>query len=129
LREYGNQQYHGLLDWRLALDMARIAADPGTSVDLTSAWGGRPNPWSTVQATVPAILDKLGYSQLPPAGKLRAFARRQNLQRVWIEIHPLWQPDHDQATEAVRLLKERSLTCTPGLLNPFLLLRRPADFV
>jgi hypothetical protein len=129
LREYGNQQYHGLLDWRLALEMARIAADPGASIDLTSAWDGRPNPWGTVQATVPAILDKLGYSPLPPAGQLRAFARRQDPQRVWIEIHPLWQSDHAQAAEAVQQIIARTPGTFPRLLNPFLLLRRPADFV
>jgi hypothetical protein len=66
---------------------------------------------------------------LPTAGALRAFAHRQNPQQVWIEIHPLWQQDHDQVTNAVQLLREASPTCTPGLLNPFLLLRRPADFV
>jgi len=129
LREFNNQSYHGLLDWRLALDMARLAADHDASIDLTSDWGDRPNPWKSIQATVLAVLDKLGYSQLPPAGTLRAFAHRQNPQLVWIEIHPLWQQDHDQVTNAVRLLRERIATSTPRLLNPFLLLRRPADFV
>jgi DEAD/DEAH box helicase domain-containing protein len=66
LREFNNQSYHGLLDWRLALDMARLAADPDALIDLTSGWGNRPNPWKSLQATVPAVLDKLGYSHLPP---------------------------------------------------------------
>jgi DEAD/DEAH box helicase domain-containing protein len=36
LREYGNMPYHPLLDWRSAFDMARLALDPATPVDLTS---------------------------------------------------------------------------------------------
>ena len=31
LRDYGNMPYHPLLDWRLALDMARLALDPAAN--------------------------------------------------------------------------------------------------
>ena len=37
LRDYNNMPYHGLLDWRLALDMAHIASGVGP-VDLVSDW-------------------------------------------------------------------------------------------
>ena len=36
LRDYHNLSYHGLLDWRLALDMVRLAASPTATVDLVS---------------------------------------------------------------------------------------------
>jgi hypothetical protein len=129
LREFNNQSYHGLLDWRLSLEMARLAADPDASLDLTTDWGDRPNPWRSIQATLPAVMDKLGYGPPTEVGSLRAFAHRQNPQRVWVEIHPLWQKDHADVDKAVRLLKGGIPGCEPDLLNPFLLLRRPADFV
>jgi hypothetical protein len=39
LREFGNMAYHPLLDWRLALDMARLALDQNAQIDLgVSYW-------------------------------------------------------------------------------------------
>jgi hypothetical protein len=38
LRDFHNLPYHGLLDWRMALDMARIAT-AGAMADLTTNWG------------------------------------------------------------------------------------------
>jgi hypothetical protein len=35
LREFGNMAYHPLLDWRLGLDMARLALDGNASIDLS----------------------------------------------------------------------------------------------
>lgn len=48
LRDFHNAPYHGLLDWRLALDMARLATADTAKVDLASSWGGLPilgRPW------------------------------------------------------------------------------------
>jgi DEAD/DEAH box helicase domain-containing protein len=129
LREFNNQSYHGLLDWRLALDMARLAADPKAVIDLTTNWGSRPNPWRTVQAIIPAVLDKLEYSVLDYGGGLRAFQHRQDANQVRVEIHPLWQEDHEQVVKSLEVLRTVLPKCSPGLLNPFLLLRRPADYV
>jgi DEAD/DEAH box helicase domain-containing protein len=36
LRDFYNQQYHGILDWRLGLDLARISFDKNTFIDFTS---------------------------------------------------------------------------------------------
>jgi len=44
LRDFANLAYHGLLDWRLALDMARLAADAKATIDLVSPWPGVENP-------------------------------------------------------------------------------------
>ncbi len=129
LREFSNQPYHGLLDWRLALDMVRVAADPSATVDLTTDWGARTNPWKPICAHIPAIMDKLGYDLEAAPGQSRLFFKRGEPKRAWVEDHPLWQEDH----ELVQVARDRAKTlvpgCVPGLLNPFLLLRRPADFV
>jgi hypothetical protein len=129
LREFGNQPYHGLLDWRLALDMARLAADPHAAVDLTTDWGGRLNPWKAIRARIPAIMDKLGYDLGSPPGEPRVFHHRGDRKRAWVEIHPLWQVDHDFVIAARKRAASAVEGCVAGLLDPFLLLRRPADFV
>src|SRR5262249_42964872 len=38
LREFGNMPYHPILDWRLGLDMVRLALDEATDIDLNSTW-------------------------------------------------------------------------------------------
>jgi hypothetical protein len=38
LRDFYNQQYHGLLDWRLGLDLAKIANNPNESIDFSSIY-------------------------------------------------------------------------------------------
>lgn len=129
LREFGNQPYHGLLDWRLALDMARLAVDADAVIDLTTDWGGRPNPWKAICARIPAIMDKLGYELEDSPGEPRLFFHRGDRKRAWLEIHPLWQEDHDLVRAARKRAESLEPGCVPGLLNPFLLLRRPADFV
>lgn len=70
LRSYSNLAYHNLLDWRLAIDMARLALDPLEPLSLASPrWSGvadvaaqtleaaRPAYKRTVIAGLPAISD------------------------------------------------------------------------
>jgi hypothetical protein len=106
LRDFGNLPYHGLLDWRLALDMARIATSPDASVDLVSDWNGATNPWRNLlegdNAAVPAIRRNLGYGDPVQFANLRGYVKQgQNGQRILIERHPLWQDAHSswQAAE------------------------------
>lgn len=41
IRDYYNQQYHSILNWRLGLDLARLANDPGCIADFnTEYWKG-----------------------------------------------------------------------------------------
>ena len=54
LRDFYNLSYHGLLDWRLAIDMARLALDPKATVDLTSVASGLDsNLWTRLVAGNP----------------------------------------------------------------------------
>jgi DEAD/DEAH box helicase domain-containing protein len=129
LREFSNQPYHGLLDWRLALDMARLAVNPDAPIDLTTDWGSRANPWKAIQARIPAIMEKLGYALEDPVGNLRVFFHHDDRKRAWVEIHPLWQEDYVQVVATVDRVKQSVPGSSPRLLNPFLLLRRPADYV
>lgn len=134
LRDFYNLPYHGLLDWRMALDMARVTLSPTSVIDLVSPWGTFPNPWCTLLQTpnspVIATMQRLGYRQPIKFCNLRGFLHQnQRRKEVLIECHPFWKTDHPEYLNAV----SEALTKYPGYLvkvmNPFRLLRRPADYV
>jgi hypothetical protein len=133
LRDFQNLPYHGLLDWRLALDMARILASPAAIVDLASQWSSAVNPWMGLvegaQAPIPGALAGLGYAPPELLGTLRVYARTQGRKRVLIERHPLWQDDHPEYQAAFVAAAARYPGITPEPLNPYRMLRRPADYV
>jgi Lhr-like helicase len=86
LRDYGNMPYHSLLDWRLAVDMVRLALDPAASIDLTQPY------WSSlIQRTAAPYFQGLNYGQTRlaslPAG------HDPGTGDVQILIHPLWDQD------------------------------------
>jgi DEAD/DEAH box helicase domain-containing protein len=88
LRSYSNLQYHSLLDWRLAVDLASIALDPAAQISLSSP------RWSRI-ADIAAIT-LLGprspaYSRITIAG-LPAIADGTD---VKIVTHPLWRTDRN----------------------------------
>lgn len=96
LRGYGNMPYHPLLDWRLALDMARLALDSKSKIDMTQSYWRSLIVQMIVQMIVqivPAYLRGLNYTQTTigslPAGLDVA------TEEIIIITHPLW--DHDQS--------------------------------
>ncbi len=133
LRDFHNQAYHGLLDWRLALDMARLAASASVRIDLDGLWGNGPNPWTAIVkgpgAPVPAALQRLGYASPMPFGTLRGYVHTGDKKKILIERHPMWQSDHEEWLAA----EAEARATYPGFkidhANPFRILRRPADYV
>jgi DEAD/DEAH box helicase domain-containing protein len=82
LRDFSNLQYHSILDWRLGLDIARLALDPAASIDFTVPyWQGL-----DVAAAGPYFAAMPGWRQITLGG-LQA-GRYGN--RVEIIAHPLW---------------------------------------
>ena len=132
LRDFHNLPYHGLLDWRLALDMARIASSTET-VDLKTKWGKEENPWKVLlqgdNAPVPATMDRLGYD-LKNFGELRGYVKRvSTVKKIWIECHPLWTKDHPLYIAAAEEAESDNPRYQVDKMNPFKALRRPADYV
>ena len=85
LRDFSNLPYHPILDWRLGLDLARLALDPGAQIDFSvSYWQG---------------LDSMAadpYFAAKPKWQATTFAGLQAGQRakvVEIITHPLWDCD------------------------------------
>lgn len=135
LRDFYNLPYHGLLDWRLALDMARLATVSTATVDLVSPWGKHDNPWRTLlqgtNAPVPATMQRLGYGQPINFAGLQGYVHSSR-QQILIERHPLWTDDHPVYCEALKEAQQqypKYLHDSIRPLNPFRALRRPADYV
>ncbi|HVM00505.1 MAG TPA: DEAD/DEAH box helicase [Egibacteraceae bacterium] len=82
LRDFSNLPYHSILDWRLGLDLARLALDPTASIDFTVPyWQGL-----DVAAAAPYFAAMPGWQQVTFGG-LQA-GRRAN--QAEIITHPLW---------------------------------------
>lgn len=85
LRDFSNLAYHNILDWRLGLDLARLALDPSAPIDFTVPyWQGVP-----VAVAGPYFAALPGWTRTTYGG-LEA-GRRGN--RVQIITHPLWNTD------------------------------------
>lgn len=134
LRDYRNLPYHGVLDWRLALDMARLVSDASAIIDLQTPWGNAPNPWSRLiqgnNAPISALVQRLGYGLPVQFGSLIGFVLQNRRRRqVLILRHPLWTNDHSEWINAVALAQNQHSGYNIIPANPFRLLRRPADYV
>jgi hypothetical protein len=86
LRDYSNMPYHGLLDWRLAMDMVRLAL--GQSVRLDGYWQ------PLVRQSVENFARIFGWTA-QQFGPLEGLVRR-NI--ALIVGHPLWNEYPSQAT-------------------------------
>jgi DEAD/DEAH box helicase domain-containing protein len=135
LRDYRNLPYHGILDWRLALDIARLVRDASATIDLHTPWGNNiPNPWTRLiqgnNAPIPASLQNLGYGSPVQFGSLIGFIHQnRNRRQILILRHPLWTDNHPEwiTARTYALAQHPNFQINPG--NPFMLLRRPAEYI
>ncbi len=132
IRDFGNLAYHGLLDWRLALDMARVASSGQSRVDLFSNWNGQPNPWRNLVegtiAPVPTLLRQLGYNEPYSFGMVRVY-KHSRQKKLLIECHPLWQEGHPDYQSTYADAQRQFSDCEIKPMNPFMVLRRPAAYI
>jgi hypothetical protein len=131
LRDYQNLAYHGLLDWRLALDMARLACDPASIIDLDTNWGNFPNPWQhLIQTRIPQTLQRLGYTSQVQFGTLTGYVKQAPRRRsIRILRHPLWNDSHPEWIAAATAAQGQYPDYQIEAANPFMVLRRPGDCV
>jgi len=86
LRDFSNLAYHNILDWRLGLDLARLALDANAAIDLDVPY------WKGVDvAAAGPYFAASGWQQVRFAGLMAG--RRAN--QVEIISHPLWNTDRD----------------------------------
>ena len=132
LRDFYNMQYHGLLDWRLGLDMARIAQSPTSRLSIHATLnGGEANPWRRLAgddaAPVSRTLRQFGY-EFGLVDELPVFVSTRR-KRVLLACHPLWNDTNAELSVLRQIMAGRH----PGFdvlnMDLFMGLRRPADFV
>ena len=82
LRDFSNLPYHPILDWRLGLDIARLALDPAAPIDFTVPY------WQGLDAAVagPYFAAMPGWRQMTISG-LQAGSRGNVVEII---THPLW---------------------------------------
>lgn len=119
MRDYSNLAYHSILDWRLGIDMARLALDPAAPIDFTPAyWAGIPD------LAIQRLLDAL------PSSTRTVFAGLPAVQagpRAIIAAHPLWEVSLANLHPA--LAAAQAAAAAAGLVaefrSTFMLIRRP----
>jgi hypothetical protein len=132
LRDFYSMQYHGLLDWRLALDMARLARDQSAVLDLASDLSSTlRNPWKPLvdraQAPVSRTMAQFGFSFYLAEGHPCFVSKRRK--KVLIACHPLWTTENASYLAVERLLLTSHPDCSVSPMNMFMVIRRPADYI
>jgi DEAD/DEAH box helicase domain-containing protein len=122
LKDYSNMVYHGLLDWRLAMDMALFARD-GVVPDLFNAY------WCGMAENLMRGFCKAFDWDFATYGSLPCAVRRTSGEII-IATHPLWNDrlDHLVMPLAQAIAQAESDGLTPRLADLFNLARRPAQF-
>ncbi|RKZ56070.1 MAG: DEAD/DEAH box helicase [Candidatus Parabeggiatoa sp. nov. 2] len=132
LRDYQSLAYHGLLDWRLALDMARLLMSDSAVIDLHSPWNTLANSWQNLvqgkNARISATLQRLGYKPPTIFDTLTGYVHKSR-KVIRIVRHPLWQDDHPQWLAAKMVAEAQYPDYEIKAANPFIILRRPGDYV
>ncbi|MCD8236109.1 MAG: hypothetical protein LUD00_05535 [Prevotellaceae bacterium] len=83
IRDYSNQGVHHLLDWRLGLDLARLAHDSNAKIDFSIKY------WTDyINITVKNVLLRHGYSVESFDGTLIGTAPYDG--ENYCLVHPLW---------------------------------------
>jgi Lhr-like helicase len=119
LRDFSNLAYHNILDWRLGLDLARLALDPNVPIDFSvSYWQGL-----DAAAAGPYFAAMPGWQRLTYGG-LQA-GRRGN--QVEIVTHPLWNTDPNHFGPQLAGAYAQAITAGAqvSLKSIFEVLRRP----
>jgi Lhr-like helicase len=122
LKDYSNMVYHGLLDWRLAMDMVHYARN-GVTPDLFSGY------WFNIaEALTQGFCEAFDWD-FATFGNLPCAVRRDS-EEIIIATHPLWNDhlDHLVTPLAQAIAQAESDGLTPRLADLFNLARRPAQF-
>lgn len=114
--------YHALLDWRLGLDMARLALDPGAQIDLSVGY------WSALgDITSATYFGGLGLAHRRVSG-LHVGVNPHTSKAV-ILIHPLWDqhPANFRPEVAAAVAQTEADGLTPQLRSLLRAVRFPYE--
>ena len=113
LREYRNERDHPLLDWRMAVDLARLAADPEAAVDLTAGY------WRALARRAAQAVAAVRGGEVKDVGQTFVITTNEG---PLVLTHPLWGTSHPHLVEAQR---EVANLGTADRVTVFDAIRRP----
>jgi hypothetical protein len=122
LREFGNMAYHTILDWRLALDMARLSLDENAPINFNQDYWrdlvDRQGPPSFAAVNLPC--EQIGSALM---------GVDSNLGEAIILTHPLWDiAPNNQGEELADIVAEVTFRgLTAKFVSIFKALRFPFD--
>ncbi len=125
LRDYGNRAYHSILDWRLAVDLLRVATHGHSAVvalEPDELEDRIPNYWK------PLVSEHSPFAKTARAFSFESVVGSGSSPRLWrngdgnlvVAVHPLWRQEH----ESLRV--GEYIYATPK--NPFRVIREPSNF-
>jgi len=116
LRDYANLAWHCILDWRLAVDMARLALDSNTTVDFRVPY------WQLLLSAITTpYFTALGSTPTSFAGLPAAHSGT----RGQLIVHPLWADNHPTVLLAGAEATAAGITQLQPSKTLFELVRRP----
>lgn len=131
LQDYYNMQYHGLLDWRLALDMISLAKSAETQIGISLQDGATHSHWSNLtggsNAPISRTLKQFGY-EFNPDYTLPVFVN-DHRNRALVSKHPLWSNSHKSLTKTIAKIQEQHPKYEVEAMDIFVAVRRPGDFL
>jgi DEAD/DEAH box helicase domain-containing protein len=94
LHRYGNQAYHGLLDWRLGLDVLRLSIDSGYLAGLDGEFSS-PGllDWNVKAMKLAEEVQRLFSAKIDVKGGLPVIEIDKNQNKWAVVIHPFWSND------------------------------------
>jgi hypothetical protein len=120
LRDYSNLAFHTVLDWRVALDLARLALNPAAQIDFAVPY------WQGLDAAAAApYFQAAGLQPVPPLAGLQAARDGTEFEIV---THPLWDRDQNRLGPALAAACAQALAAGATDIrfkSVFELLRRP----
>jgi DEAD/DEAH box helicase domain-containing protein len=121
LRDFSNLAYHNILDWRLGLDLARLALDPAAPLDFSPQyWAG-----TAGGAAAPYFAAMPGGWQTTTFGGLQAGRRGPHAEII---VHPLWDTDPARLGPQLRTARAQALAAgcqAVAFRSIFEIVRRP----
>lgn len=94
LHRYGNQSYHGLLDWRLGLDVLQMSIDPGHLAGLDGNFKAPSlTDWQAMAMRLAEEAQRLYSSKIDIKGGLPVFEIDKNQGKWAVVVHPFWSTD------------------------------------
>ena len=86
IRDYGNQNIHNIIDWRLGLDLARLSDDPNADIGFCVDY------WiKYIDNIIINMIKKQGFTVNKISDNIITFS---NEQFVYLLTHPLWSESY-----------------------------------